>query len=209
LRWGKTRVLSGGVRPLIRSVFVGFTLAALLTLTLRAEESVRRPLLFVESAAWDLSDDGLPFRIGVALPAQHDPLSRLLRAREPRWVLAVGYATLPDLYDTGTGRLSGWGGDAWMVGAAREWAWDLPITLRGERPLALAIDFGVNYASASIPSNGTNTNFIVSPGFVWETRRARGGVWQVGLRWFHLSNAGIYDVNAGYDGLTLRFGRTW
>jgi len=175
----------------------------------RGVETPAQPLVFFESAAWDISDDGLPFRIGVVLPASPDPLSWLLRTRTPRWVLAGGYATLPDIYDTGTGRLSGKGGDAWMVGFAREWGWDLPLVVRGECPLALVLDLGVNYASASIPANGTNANFIVSPGFSWETRRARGGVWHFGLRWFHLSNAGVYAVNAGYDGITVRFGRSW
>lgn len=174
-----------------------------------AAEYERRPLVFFETAAWDISNDGLPFRVGVSLPSRHDVLSRWLGAREPRWVLAVGYATLPDIYDTGTGRLSGWGGDAFMVGAAREWTWELPLEWRGRRPLALALDLGMNYASASVPANGTNLNFIVSPGFSWEMPRARGGVWHLGLRWLHLSNAGLHDVNAGYDGITLRFGRTW
>lgn len=166
-------------------------------------------MVFCESAAWDISNDGLPFRIGVSLASSHDPLSRLLQTREPRWILAAGYATLPDIYDTGTGRLSGKGGDAWMAGFAREWGWNLPLELRGERPLALVIDLGLNYASASVPANGTNANFIVSPGFSWETRRSDGGVWHFGLRWFHLSNAGVFPVNAGYDGITVRFGRTW
>lgn len=167
------------------------------------------PLTFLELPVWDLSDDGLPFRAGVLLPAGHDPLSRAAGLRPPRWVLAAGYATLPDLYDDGTGRLSGWGGDAWFAGFAREWAWEVPGLERDGAFVAVVLDLGLNYASASIPSNGTNFNFIVSPGLSWERPRATGATWHVGLRWFHLSNANLRERNAGYDGLTLRLGARW
>ena len=168
-----------------------------------------RPVWFVEVPVWDISDDGLPFRAGAILPGSHDPLSRAAGLREPRWVVAAGFATLPDLYDDGTGRLSGWGGETVFAGFAREWAWEIPGLVWRGAAMALVLDLGLNYAAASIPSNGTNFNFIVSPGFSWERSAGDGAVWHAGLRWFHLSNANIHDRNAGYDGLTFRFGRSW
>ena len=63
-------------------------------------------------------------------------------------MLAAGYATIPAVYDDGTGRLSGAGGDGLLIAAAREWAWALPVlgTARGDA--ALAIDFGLSRAHA-------------------------------------------------------------
>ncbi|MBA4137424.1 MAG: hypothetical protein C0518_08935 [Opitutus sp.] len=166
--------------------------------------------VFVESGVWDISDDGLPFRAGVILPSHHDPLSRFLRMREPRWVLAVGYALIPDVYDEGTGQLSAAGGNGFLVGAAREWAWELPRVLGERASLALAIDFGLHYATRTLPPNGTHANFLVSPGLSWESAPDPGRArWHVGLRWFHLSNADVFGRNAGYDGISLRFGRSW
>lgn len=189
----------------VAAVFLAFG-AASMALPGRAAEAVA-PVWFVEAGAWDISDDGLPYRIGALLPSRHDPLSRWTGAREPRWVLALGYARVPDIYDDGTGRLSGAGGDGLLLGAAREWAWALPGIARD---LSVAIDLGLSYATKSLPANGTNWNFIVSPGFTWE-RAARDGraVWHVGLRWFHLSNADLFGRNAGYDGLSVRVGRSW
>ena len=178
----------------------------LIAVPVRAAGEARGPLVFFEASAWDISDDGQPFRVGVLWPSRHDALSRLLRAREPRWVFAAGYARIPDIFDDGTGRLSGAGGDGALLGVAREWAWDLPWIAR---ELSVAIDFGLNYATKSLPANGTNWNFIVSPGFTWERTARDGATWHVGLRWFHLSNADVFGRNAGYDGLTLRLGRTW
>lgn len=190
---------------LILGLVLGWAVAAL-----RAEAGGREVFVFAEAGVWDISDDGMPYRIGVILPSRHDWLSRTLRMREPRWVLAAGYARIPDIYDDGTGRLSGAGGDGVIVGAAREWAWNLPPWTTPRRAVALAIDFGLGYAGRSLPANGTNMNFLVSPGFVWETRSAAGRPgWHLGLRWFHLSNADLFGRNAGYDGITLRLGRAW
>lgn len=170
----------------------------------------RDAFVFVESGIWDISEDGLPFRAGVMLPSRHDPLSRWLKMREPRWVLAVGCAQIPDVYDDGTGRLGAAGGNGFLIGAAREWAWELPRVLGERGGIALALDLGINYTTRTLPANGTHANFLVSPGLQWEsalrTGRAR---WHVGLRWFHLSNADVFGRNAGYDGLSLRLGRSW
>ncbi len=184
-------------------------LVLVLALLAASAGAAPRPVWFVEVPVWDLSDDGLPFRAGVIVAGGHDPLSRAAGLREPRWVFAAGYATMPDIYDDGTGRLSGWGGDAAFAGFAREWAWEVPGLARAGAAVAVVLDLGLNYASASLPSNGTNFNFLVSPGFTWERNAADGAVWHVGLRWFHLSNANLRDRNAGYDGLTLRLGRSW
>ena len=169
----------------------------------------REPIWFFESAAWDISDDGLPFRVGVLLPSQHDPLSRLLRMREPRWMLGAGYAQIRDIYDTGTGQLTGKGGGGLLFGGGREWAWNVPVVSRPAQPVSLGLELGVNYATASLPANGTHFNFIVSPGLTWERQRPNGRWWHVGVRWFHLSNVDVYNVNAGYDGITVRVGRSW
>jgi hypothetical protein len=185
-----------------------FLLAVSASFTAAAEPRDR--FVFAEAGVWDLSADGRPFRAGVILPARHDPLSRLLRLREPRWVFALGYAEIPDIHDDGTGRLSGAGGDGFLFGAAREWAWPVPGFTGDAGDLAFAVDLGVNYATRTLPANGTHANFLVSPGLTWESRRSgHGSRWHVGLRWFHLSNADVFGRNAGYDGISLRVGRRW
>ena len=194
----------------LRRAFLFGSLMAWAVVAGRAESAPRGAIVFAEVGAWDISDDGLPYRLGAILPSRHDPLSRLLRMREPRWVVAVGYAKIPAVYDDGTGRLSGAGGDGFLIAAAREWAWALPLLGTARCDAALAIDFGLSYATRSLPANGTHPNFLVSPGFVWETRSAAGRPgWHFGLRWFHLSNADLFGRNAGYDGITLRIGRGW
>lgn len=169
------------------------------------------PQLWVygEVPAWDIADEGLPFRLTVALPSRRDPLARLLFATEARWTLSLGYARIHDSYDATTGVFKNPGGDALLASAGREYRWALP-RFAGRFTPQLAIDTGVNLASRPFPADGTRGTIKVITGLEW-SRRANAGndEWTAGIAWAHFSNANLFSRNAGYDGLVFRIGRSW
>jgi hypothetical protein len=170
-----------------------------------------RPTLFAEVTASDISDDAITYRLVGDIPAAPDPLGRLLRSAGQSWTAAVGFAEVRDAIDTGTGRLTAKGGDAYFINLGRQWEWRLPeaIAIQGWKP-RLQGEAGLHYASASVPAGGTHFQFLLSGGFEWRRVSTEpGGEWAVGIRWLHYSNANLFTSNAGYDAIVFRLGRTW
>lgn len=165
--------------------------------------------VYADVPAWDLADEGLPFRLTLALPSGRDPLARLLLAAEARWTLSLGYARIYDSYDATTGIFKNPGGDALLASAGREYRWNLP-RFAGRFTPQLAIDTGVNVATRPFPADGTRGTIKVITGLEWNRRTgAAGEVWTAGIAWSHFSNANLFSRNAGYDGLVFRVGRSW
>jgi len=65
---------------------------------------------------------------------------------------------------------------------------------------------GVAYLSKSVPTNGTNANFIVTAGLGMTEEICENLQLLMGCRWFHLSNAGLLRVNPGFDSTMLYAG---
>jgi hypothetical protein len=172
-----------------------------------------RPWVAFDGPLWDMSDDGLPFRLSVVQPATADPIGRLLRSTDQQWTAWVGYADVRSKV-TGSGEVRASGGEALMAGFGRQWRWRLPAytAVAGWRP-HLTFETGVNYADDSLPSDGSHFNFPVVTGFEWSRLGADGeddrSPWVFGFRWFHLSNAHLLEKNSGYDGIIFRVGRRW
>lgn len=56
-----------------------------------------------------------------------------------------------------------------------------------------------------MPGNGSSVNFLSNLGLGYDF----GNNWAATVKIFHLSNAGLDDANAGFDGLTLGFSRVF
>jgi hypothetical protein len=196
------------MRHLLFMVFLSLTPGAI-----QAERSVRErsPVFLAEVTAFDISDDGLTYRLVGDIPSQSDPLGKFLRSTAQDWTVAVGFADIKDAVDTGTQRLSAKGGHAWFANFGRQWEWRLPqaLSINGWMP-AVQAETGVHYATASIPAGGTHFQFLVSTGFEWlRSLPTSESDWIIGVRWLHYSNANIFTSNAGYDSLVVRVGRFW
>jgi len=97
---------------------------------------------------------------------------------------------------SGGGRAVGVGVDAllrWRLGEARRWF----VEAGG----------GVQYAvGVSFPADGTHFQFTVISGVGRSLDLGGGRSLQLGLRWFHISNANLLPSNSGYDSLQLTVG---
>jgi hypothetical protein len=172
-----------------------------------------RPWITIDGALWDISDDGLPFRMSIVQPATGDPLGSWLRATDQQWTATLGYAQVRGRPVLDARNLRNEGGDSFMAGIGRQWRWRLPevTAIAGWRP-HLNVELGLNYATQSLPADGTHFNFPVIIGFEWQRLGRDGGEldpWIFGVRWFHLSNANVLEGNAGYDGIVWKIGRRW
>jgi hypothetical protein len=160
--------------------------------------------VYADVPAWDISHEGLPFRLTWAWDSPLDPLARLLRSSETRWTAGIGYAKVYNSYDATTGRFRSAGGHAALASAGREFRWRLaPETRVGAlaRLPTVLVEFGVHGASRHFPADGTHFNFKLLSGLEWEVPSRP---WTVGLIWLHFSNADLLSRNSGYDGLALR-----
>jgi hypothetical protein len=166
------------------------------------------PLVVFDGPLWDISDEGLPYKITLAWPATLDPLSRLLRATEARWTLGAGYAVVYDDVDTGTNKVTSRGRDGVMWTVGRQTLWPLPLRLPGGE-LRLENEAGLHYAARSLPADGTHLSFYLLGGFEWAHAPASPRTWLAGVRWLHLSHGGLFGRNGGYDGLVFRLGCRW
>lgn len=157
--------------------------------------------------AWDIADEGLPFRLTGAWPSPLDPLARFLMTAETRWTASVGYVRVYNSYDGATGNFKNPGGNAVLASVAREFRWRLPGPAVAGIP-TLLIEFGVNVASHRFPADGTQATLLVVSGLEWAlTDSGTDPEWTLALVWSHFSNANLFSRNAGYDGLALRLGR--
>lgn len=191
--------------------------AALLTATLAAQtpgdvalagERSRATWMYFDAPLWDLADEGLPFRLTIALPSGRDFISRLLGAGEARWVFSAGYAKVYNSYDGETGVFKNPGGHAALLSAGRQMFWDLPA-FAGRFTPRMALEYGVHVATRPFPADGTRGNLKGIIGVEWATPRANDDAsWSAGVYWAHFSNANAFSRNAGYDGLVIRFGRS-
>jgi hypothetical protein len=163
---------------------------------------------YVDLPLADFGDDGEPYRFTFALPSRADLVTRMLFASEARWTLSAGYARVRDSYDARTGAFKNPGGRAALFGAARQFRWHPPRAAGATVP-QLVIEFGAHYATQRFPADGTRLSLLLVTGLEWTWRsRAAGTEWTAALVWPHLSNANLFQRNAGYDGLALRFGRS-
>lgn len=95
------------------------------------------------------------------------------------------------------------------------WEFGLPIFLRWKHrlygPLAVFVDGGAGpmLLGVSTHEEAKRFNFVDQVGLGFEWRLADGRVWEVGGRFRHVSNAGLHDVNAGIDGITVHMGVTF
>jgi hypothetical protein len=160
--------------------------------------------LYLDVPLWDLANEGLPFRLTLALPSPRDPIAQLLRAEETRWSFSAGYAKVYNSWDATTGVFKNSGGHAALFSAGRQFWWSLPDSIDRHWLPRLMIEFGVNYATRPFPADGTRASLKLITGVEWQLPRSR---WSAGVMWPHFSNANLLDKNAGYDGLTFRLGR--
>ena len=157
---------------------------------------------------WDFADEGLPFRFTLALPSRRDPIARLLLAREARWTFSLGYARVYDSYDAATGIFKNPGGDALLLSVGRQFRWHLP-SIAGAFTPRVIVELGGHYATRPFPADGTRANVKLISGLEWTwPTRSRDREWSAAIVWPHFSNANVFERNAGYDGLALRFGRS-
>lgn len=163
---------------------------------------------YVDLPLTDFGDDGEPYRFTFALPGRPDVVTRMLFASEARWTLSAGYARVRDSYDARTGAFKNPGGHAALFGAARQFRWHPPRAAGAAVP-RLVIEFGVHYGTHRFPADGTRLSLLLVTGLEWTWRSGAAGTeWTAALVWPHLSNANLFQRNAGYDGLALRFGRS-
>jgi hypothetical protein len=98
----------------------------------------------------------------------------------------------------GGGRAVGLGVDAvlrWRLGAQRLWFAEA--------------GGGLQYAiGPSFPADGTHFQFTVIGGVGRSVAIGPGRTIDVGLRWFHISNANLLPGNSGYDSIQLTVGVT-
>lgn len=165
--------------------------------------------LYFDAPLWDLADEGLPFRLTLALPSRRDPLTRLLFAAEARWTFSAGYAKVYNSFDGATGAFKNPGGHAALFSAGRQFRWHVPRLLGGFTP-KIALEFGANVATRRFPADGTRANVKLITGLEWTWRtRDERTEWSAGVMWPHFSNANLLSRNAGYDGLVFRIGRSF
>lgn len=163
--------------------------------------------MYFDAPLWDIANEGLPFRLSLALPSRRDLLTRALFAAEARWTLSVGYAKVYNSFDATTGIFKNPGGHAALFSAGRQYRWQLPRVAGAFTP-DVVVDFGVHVATRRFPADGTHTNLKLISGLEWTWARSGAtGEWTVGLVWPHFSNADLLERNSGYDGLALRVGR--
>lgn len=186
----------------------------------------RASWVYFDAPIWDFADEGLPFRLTLALPSRRDPLARLLWAETARWTLSAGYAKVYNSYDGATGVFKNPGAHTALFSAGRQYHWRLP-RLAGKFTPKLTIEFGVNYALHRFPADGTRASFKAIPGLEWTWRARDVGAradrtrdasahhagsdapeWSLAVVWPHFSNANVFSRNAGYDALALRIGRS-
>jgi len=170
--------------------------------------TTRAPLFFFDGPLADLADEGLPFRLTAAFPTALDPISDRLGAVDARWTVGTGFASVYDNFDTGTNSVRDRGRDGLLFNAGRQTLWPVPVTLPAGS-LLLELEAGLNYATRSLPANGTHLSFSLFAGFEWSNASDNPREWIAGIRWFHLSHGGLFGVNGGYDGLIFRIGRRW
>lgn len=164
--------------------------------------------LYFDAPLWDIADEGLPFRLTLALPSRRDWLTRALLATEARWTLSVGYAKVYNSYDGATGVFKNPGGHAALFSAGRQFRWHMPRFVGGFTP-KIVVELGAHFASRRFPADGTRANLKVISGLEWTWRsRDERSEWSAGVMWPHFSNANLFSRNAGYDGLALRLGRS-
>lgn len=164
--------------------------------------------VYFDAPLWDIANEGLPFRLTLALPSRRDVLTRALFAAEARWTLSVGYAKVYNSYDATTGLFKNPGGHAALVSTGRQFRWRLPQLASPFTP-DLVVEFGIHYATHRFPADGTRANLKLITGLEWTWPDRRGkSQWAAGIMWPHFSNANLQDRNAGYDGLALRIGRS-
>jgi hypothetical protein len=169
-----------------------------------ADAGQRRGWMYADSPAWDISHEGLPFRLTWAWASPLDPLGRLLRCTETRWTAGIGYAKVYHSFDPTTGAFRSPGGHAALASAGREFRWGRELWPGGRDAIWLPtvlIEFGAHGASRPFPADGTRFNFKLLPGVEWEAPSRR---WAAGVMWLHFSNADVLSPNAGYDGLAIR-----
>lgn len=164
--------------------------------------------LYFDAPLWDIANEGLPFRLTLALPSRRDWLTRALRATEARWTFSAGYAKVYHSYDGATGRFKSPGGHAALFSAGRQFRWHLP-RFAGPFTPKVAVEFGGHFATRRFPADGTRANIKLITGLEWTWHaRDRRTEWSAGVMWPHFSNANLFPRNAGYDGLVLRLGRS-
>jgi hypothetical protein len=196
------------LRRLVFVLFLGLAPFAAAQVTVESPPPARAAWLHFDAPLWDLADEGLPFRLTLALPSRRDPLTRVLFASEARWTVSVGYARVYNSYDGATGIFKNPGGHAALFSAGRQFRWH-PPEFAGPFTPKVAIEFGVNLATRPFPADGTRATLKLISGLEW-TWSTRGGAteWSAGVMWPHFSNANLFSRNAGYDGLVIRLGRS-
>lgn len=203
--------------PLVRRIVLRFFFFAFVgaaaqaqSLPTVADATAPRPSwLYFEAPVWDLADEGLPFRFTLALPAERDFVARTLFASEARWTFSAGYAKVYNSFDAATGAFKNPGGHAALFSAGKQYYWQLP-SARSRLLPRLMVEVGVNLATRRFPADGEHASIKAIAGLEWSWPAARGdAAWSAALVWPHFSNANLLPRNAGYDGLSLRLGRSW
>ncbi len=201
------------VRRIFFTLFLSASLLPLVSRTGASELTTeatpsRAGWLYFEAPLRDFGDDGLPFRLSLAVPGQRDWITRTLFAAEARWIVSLGYAKVYNSFDGATGIFRNPGGHAALFSAGRQMRWHLPELAGGFTP-KLILDLGLHYATRRFPADGTHANIKLITGLEWTwENRARTAEWTAGIVWPHFSNANLLNRNSGYDGLSVRFGRS-
>lgn len=141
---------------------------------------------------YNFGDEGYQYRFALgACAASRGPLSLQFD------VVASSIDAYPHT-GVGGGRALGLGVDGvlrWRLGAERRWFAEA--------------GGGMQYAiGSSFPADGTHFQFTVIGGLGRSVDLGRGRTLDVGLRWFHISNANLLPSNSGYDSIQLTVGLT-
>lgn len=165
--------------------------------------------LYFEAPVWDIADEGLPFRFTLALPAERDVIACTLLASEARWTFSAGYAKVYNSFDGATGIFKNPGGHAALFSLGKQYYWQLPSARSAWIP-RLTIEVGLNLATRRFPADGEHASIKAIAGFEWSWHaKDRETQWSAAIIWPHFSNANLLPRNAGYDGISLRLGRSW
>ena len=65
---------------------------------------------------------------------------------------------------------------------------------------------GLLYTSSDVPDHGSSFNFTPQAGIGFTFDIGQNNRLMIGGRWFHVSNANIYDENPGLDSAMLYVG---